>query len=193
MSHFFAYLSRMKYIQRWSLMRSVVPENIQEHSLQVAVIAHSLAIIRNKLFGGDVDPDRIAVLAMYHDMSEVITGDLPTPIKYFSPDIKIAYKEIEETAVTRLLNLLPEEMKDDYFSLVMDAEEPVAHLQLVKAADKLSAYIKCVEELSAGNSDFSQAEKIIGKNLREMGLPEVDYFMEKFIPSFSLTLDEMSQ
>lgn len=193
MSHFFAYLSRMKYIQRWSLMRSVVPENIQEHSLQVAVIAHSLAIIRNKLFGGNVDPDRIAVLAMYHDMSEVITGDLPSPIKYFSPDIKIAYKQIEENAVTRMLNLLPEELKEDYFSLVMDQNEPEAHHLLIKAADKLSAYIKCVEELSARNSDFSQAEKVIRKNLRDMKLPEVDYFMEKFIPSFSLTLDEMSQ
>lgn len=192
MSHFFAYLSRMKYIQRWSLMRNIVPENIQEHSLQVATIAHALAIIRNKLFNGSVDPDRVTVIAVFHDISEVITGDLPTPIKYFNPEIKTAYKKIEENAVNRILGLLPEEIKDEYQAILLNENEDEAHLALVKAADKLSAYIKCLEELSAGNTEFSQAEKTIRKTLEDSPLPEVKYFMENFIPSFQLTLDDLS-
>ena len=192
MSHFFAILSRMKYIQRWSLMRNVLPENIQEHSLQVATIAHALAVIRNKLFNGHVDPDRVTVIAVFHDISEVITGDLPTPIKYFNPEIKTAYKKIEENAVNRIIDLLPEEIKEEYQGVLLNDNEDEAHLALVKAADKLSAYIKCLEELSAGNTEFSQAEKSIREILENIDLPEVQYFMENFIPSFSLTLDDLS-
>ncbi|NLU35485.1 MAG: 5'-deoxynucleotidase [Clostridiales bacterium] len=192
MSHFFAYLARMKFIQRWGLMRNVRQENIQEHSLQAAMIAHNLALVRNKWFGGNVDPLRVLILAVYHEASEVITGDLPTPIKYFNPEIKKAYKEIEKVANYRLLSMLPEELKEDYESILMPGEEDKEHWQIVKAADKICAYLKCIEELKAGNREFEKAKNAIYKDLVNLNRPEVEYFMEKFLPSFYLTLDELN-
>ncbi|MCL4154441.1 UNVERIFIED_CONTAM: hypothetical protein GTU68_052229 [Idotea baltica] len=181
----------MRLIQRWGLMYNIHPENIQEHSLQVGMIAHALAVVKNRKFGGTVDPSRTVVLAMYHDASEVITGDLPTPIKYFSPEIKKAYKEIEELAHTRLHGFLPEELKPDFQSIFFPESADDAHWLLVKAADKIAAYLKCLEELKAGNQEFTQAGKIIKETIDKMDLPEVNYFMETFTPSMQLTLDEL--
>lgn len=192
MSHFFAYLARMKFIQRWGLMRNTHPENIQEHSLQVAIIAHGLALIKNKLFNGTVDPARTAVLALFHDAGEVITGDLAAPIKYFNPKIKVAYGEIELVANQRLYNMLPEELKPDYHSIFFWQEEDRAHWELVKAADKVCAYLKCLEELKAGNQEYAKAEKAIKLTITGLNLPEVAYFLEKYVPSMSLTLDELN-
>ena len=191
MSHFFAYLSRMRLIQRWSLMYNVHEENIQEHSLQVSMIAHILAVVKNEIYGGNVNPDRVAVLALYHDASEVITGDLPTPIKYFSPEIKKAYHEIEDIANERLFSMLPEAIRRYYKSILFTEEEEKEHWKLVKAADKISAYLKCLEELKQGNQEFSQAKSVIKRSIEEMGLPEVKYFMQTFTPSMRLTLDEL--
>ncbi|MBN2433388.1 MAG: 5'-deoxynucleotidase [Acidobacteria bacterium] len=191
MSHFFAYLARMKFIQRWGLMRNTQLENIQEHSLQVAMIAHGLALIRNRLYGGNLDVSRVAVLALFHDVSEVITGDLATPIKYFNPKIKSAYNEIEEVASQKLLNMLPEELCEEYHELLFHHDKDAALWALVKSADKIAAYLKCLEELKSGNNEFIQAEKLLKAKLREMNQPEVNYFMEKFVPSFALTLDEL--
>jgi 5'-deoxynucleotidase len=192
MSHFFAYLARMKFIQRWGLMRNTQPENIQEHSLQVAMIAHGLALIKNNLFKGTVDPARTAVLALFHDAGEVITGDLATPIKYFNPKIKQSYGEIELVATQRLFNMLPEELKPDYQTIFFRQEEDRTHWELVKAADKICAYLKCLEELKAGNQEFAKAEKAIKATLDQLNLPEVAYFLEKYVPSISLTLDELN-
>jgi 5'-deoxynucleotidase len=192
MSHFFAYLARMKFIQRWGLMRNTQPENIQEHSLQVAVIAHSLALIKNKRFKGTVNPERTAVLALFHDASEVITGDLATPIKNFNPKIKTVYREIELVAKQRLYNMLPEELKPDYHSILFWQEADREHWELVKAADKICAYLKCLEELKAGNQEFIKAEKAIKEAIAGLNLPEVLYFMENYVPSMSLTLDELN-
>lgn len=191
MSHFFAYLARMKFIQRWGLMRNTCPENIQEHSLQVALVAHGLAIIRNKLFNGQVDPSRTAVLALYHDVGEVITGDLATPIKYFNPKIKTAYNEIEVVAKQKLFDMVPEELKPDYQPFFFLQQDDREHWRLVKAADKICAYLKCLEELKAGNQEFSKAEKAIKADIAKLDLPEVLYFMERYVPSFLLTLDEL--
>jgi 5'-deoxynucleotidase len=191
MSHFFAYLSRMKFIQRWGLMHNTYPENIQEHSLQVAMVAHALALIRNRLFGGNVNPERTAVLALYHDAGEVLTGDLPAPIKYFNPEIKTAYKAIEATAAQKLFSMVPDVLKADYEALFFAADEDRIHLDLVEAADKLCAYIKCLKELEAGNQEFSKAEKALIASVEELDLPEVRYFLETFVPSFKLTLDEL--
>ncbi len=192
LSHFFAYLARMKFIQRWGLMRNVRQENIQEHSLQTAMIAHNLALIRNKFFGGNVDPLRVLLLAVYHEAGEVITGDLATPIKYFNPEIKKAYKDIEKVANSRLLAMLPEQLKSDYESILMPGPEDEEHWKIVKAADKICAYLKCIEELKAGNLEFSKAEKTIHRDLNSLNRPEVEYFMDKFLPSFYLTLDELN-
>jgi 5'-deoxynucleotidase len=191
MSHFFAYLARMKFIHRWGLMRNTSHENIQEHSLQVAMIAHALAVIRNRLFHGQVDPERTAVLALYHDAEEVITGDLATPIKYFNPKIKTAYDEIGDVAKQKLFDMLPQELRPDFGSLLFPAADDGEHWQLVKAADKICAYLKCLEELKAGNQEFAKAERAVQGDLARFDLPEVSYFLETFVPSFSLTLDEL--
>jgi 5'-deoxynucleotidase len=190
MSHFFAYLGRMKYILRWNLMRNTQPENIQEHSLQVAVIGHALAVIKNRRFGGSVNADRVVTLASFHEASEVITGDLATPIKYFNPEIKDAYKNIERVASEKLLSMLPEEFKEDYKPLLFQ-EDSEEH-RLMKAADKICAYLKCLEELKAGNHEFEKATASIRKELDQMKRPEIDYFLKEFTPSFSLTLDELN-
>ena len=188
-SHFFAYVSRMRFIQRWALMRNTAPENVQEHSHQVAVLAHALAVIRNEKSGGTVDPGAVAVAALYHDASEILTGDMPTPIKYDNPAIRKAYKDVEAVAEGKLLAMLPEELQAVYAPILTPTDPEV--IRLVKAADKLSAYIKCVEELKAGNAEFREAAAQTRKALEAYGLPEVDYFLDTFMDSFSLTLDEL--
>ena len=187
-SHFFAYISRMRFIQRWALMRNTAPENVQEHSHQVAVLAHALAVIRNEKYGGCVDAGAVAVAALYHDAGEILTGDMPTPIKYGSPAIQKAYKDVEAVAGEKLLRMLPEEFRPVYAPILHPDEETE---RLVKAADKLSAYIKCVEELKAGNNEFREAAAQTRAALEGYGLPEADYFLETYMPSFSLTLDEL--
>lgn len=191
-SHFFAYLSRMKFIQRWGLMRNTCPENIQEHSLQVALVAHCLALVRNQVLGGQVDAQRVMALALFHEVGEVITGDLASPIKYFSPEIKTAYGRIEEVANLRLLGMVPAPLREQYRTLLFPEAADTQCLQLVKAADKLCAYLKCLEELKAGNQEFSQAKTAIARDLEKLDVPEVAYFLEQFAPSFSLTLDELN-
>ena len=187
--HFFAYISRMRFINRWALMRNTAPENVQEHSHQVAVLAHALAVLRNEKFGGHVDPGAVAVAALYHDASEILTGDMPTPIKYDNPAIRTAYKDVEAVAEHKLLNMLPEELRGVY-APILTVEDPEIEA-LVKAADKLSAYIKCVEELKAGNNEFREAAAQTRKALESYGMPEVESFLETFMDSFSLTLDEL--
>ena len=188
--HFFALISRMRYIGRWGLMRNTFQENIQEHSHMVAVLAHALAVIRRDLFGGDLDPEHAAVLALYHDAPEILTGDLPTPVKYYNPEIREAYREVEEVSARRLLSMLPEALRPSYEPLLLEDPESEYHA-LVKAADKLSAYIKCVEEVKAGNTEFRQAAEQTYHILEDSPLPEVAYFLEHFLPGFSLTLDEL--
>ena len=191
MSHnFFAYISRMRYIGRWSLMRNSLPENIQEHSHMVAVIAHALGVIRRDVFHIPCDPNEYAAVALYHDSSEILTGDLPTPIKYYSRSINAAYKAVEDIACRKLLATLPEELRGAFQPLINGETEARCH-DLVKAADKLSAYIKCIEERRAGNDEFLSAEKQTREILVQSPLPEVKYFMEHFIPAFELTLDEL--
>jgi 5'-deoxynucleotidase len=191
-SHFFAHLSRLKLINRWPLMRNVRTENVSEHSLQVAFVAHALAVIKNKKFNGDVNPERIALLAMYHDVSEVITGDLPTPTKYYNPQITVEYKKIEKIAQHKLLNMLPEELQGDFKTLIDDDFYSEAEKNIVKQADALCAYLKTIEELSAGNNEFKLAEQRLKETLSERNSPEMDYFLDVFVPSFSLSLDEIT-
>ena len=191
MYNFFAYMSRMKLIRRWSLMKAVSEENIAEHSAQVAQMAHALAVIANRVYGKNVNADRVATLALYHESSEVITGDLPTPIKYYNPSIRDAYKSIEKTANDRLISMLPEELKPEYESLINQNNNSYEHT-LVKAADKLSAYVKCIEEMKSGNREFAKAEISLESAVEEyFYLPEVKYFCDKFLPSFAKTLDEL--
>lgn len=190
MFKFFAFLNRMKYIKRWSLMRSVREENIMEHSEQVAVISHALALIRNKVYGGNIDVSKVVLLAQYHEVGEVITGDLPTPIKYFNPEIKSAYKDLEKTASKRLLNMLPETLKGEYEEYILPNEESEEY-KLVKCADRLSAYLKCVEEVKAGNSEFKKAKSSILSDLKGLKSQEVDYYLKEFAPAYELTLDEL--
>lgn len=187
-SHFYAMMSRMKNIQRWGLMRNTRPENLCEHTLEVAFIAHALTIIKNRRFGGNVDQNAVAVAAMFHDTSEIITGDMPTPIKYYNADIKNVYKEIEGIAQNRLIGLLPEDLRDDFLPVYNPDSETV---RLVKAADKISALIKCIEEKNSGNSEFSSAEKSTLEAIKKMNMPEADMFLDEFLSSYSLTLDEL--
>ena len=188
--HFFAMLSRMKYIDRWRLMRNTVSENIQEHSHQVAVLAHALAVIENRFFGGHIDPGAAAVAALYHDASEILTGDMPTPIKYDNPDIQRAYKQVEAVAEQKLLSMLPEQLRAD-FDAAVTIPDPAIHA-IVKTADKLSAYLKCVEELKAGNLEFKKAKEQTYAALCQNPSPALKYFMEHFLPGFELTLDELN-
>ena len=187
---FFAYISRMKYISRWSLMRSTVQENIQEHSHMVAVLAHALGLVRREVFGRPCDPERLAAVALYHDAPEILTGDLPTPIKYHSAAIKSAYDEVESVAVEKLLAELPDALRPAYRELLTAPDRPEEY-ELVKAADRLAAYIKCVEERKAGNLEFSSAELASRKKLEDLGLPEVGYFLEHLMPAFEKNLDEL--
>ena len=191
MSHnFFPMIARMRYINRWGLMRNTQPENIQEHSHMVAILAHALALIQNKHFGGHIDPGQAALLALYHDATEILTGDLPTPIKYYNPALRASYKEVEETAANRLLELLPEELRADYAPYL---HHPDPELEaVVKAADKLDAYLKCVKERKAGNGEFQTAQAQIWNALQANPLPALGYFIEHYLPSFELTLDELN-
>ena len=191
MSHFFAYLSRMKFIKRWGLMHNTYPESVQEHSLRVAQIAHVLALIRNRRFGGNLRPERAALLALYHDATEVMTGDLPAPIKYSDPEIQSSYKAIEASAAERLVAMVPEDLREELEQVLIPRSVDLDHLTIVKAADKLCAYLKCLEELSAGNREFGAAEQALRTTVEGLGLPEVDCFLETFAPSFRLTLDEL--
>lgn len=190
--HFFAYMNRMKYIRRWGLMRNTQVENDMEHSLQTAMIAHGIALIGNKRFDRDYDAEHIMALAVYHDASEVITGDLPTPIKHNNPIIKDEYHRLESIANQRLLATLPEELREEYTPLI-DADENTPEWKIVKAADRISAYIKCVEERKAGNREFIEAEMSTLAAIRADALPEVQVFMEQFAPGFALSLDEISR
>lgn len=189
MSHFFAYINRMRFINRWALMRNSYTENIQEHSHQVAVLAHALAVIRNRLFGGNVEEGEVIAAALYHDASEILTGDLPTPIKYYNPRIRDAYKQVEQVACDKLLHMLPDALQESYERILRPANPQVE--ELVKAADKLSAHIKCLEELKAGNGEFRAAAEQTRQAMEQMHLPELQYFCENFLDSFALTLDEM--
>lgn len=186
---FFALLSRMRYIQRWGLMRNTFQENIQEHSHMVAVLAHGLALIDREICGGSADPDKCAAAALFHDASEILTGDLPTPIKYYNPDIRAAYKQVEKVSAKKLLGMLPPQLQKSYEPLLLESDESVK--TIVKAADKLSAHIKCIEELKAGNQEFESAAHQTRQALEAMKLPCLDYFMEHCLDSFTLNLDEL--
>ena len=187
---FYAFLDRMKYIKRWQLMRSVRDENIMEHSQQVTFFAHALAVITNKVYGGNVNVERAVLYAVYHECSEVMTGDMPTPIKYFNNSIRGAYKSIEERAGEKLLSTLPEELRGE-ISQSLQPDEGSEEFAIMKAADRLAAYVKCLEELRCGNTEFEKAKKSIEKDLHSRNMPAVEYFMKNFIQSFSLTLDEL--
>lgn len=189
---FFAYLSRMKYIKRWALMRSTNEENIMEHSLQVTEIAHAIALIKNEMLGGSVDPYKVMCLAVYHETSEVITGDLPTPIKYFNAQINSAYKDLEDLAAEKLIEKLPEELKPLYREFIL-ADKNTEEYKIMKAADRISAYIKCVEEVKSGNKEFVKAKESIGKDIKSINDEAVKYFIKNILPSFEKTLDELDQ
>ena len=193
MYHFFAMLSRMKYINRWGLMRNTRSENLSEHSLETAIIAHALAVIGNTRFGKSYDPQRAAALALLHDASEIITGDMPTPVKYHSEEIRKAYAEVENLAVERLVALLPEEFRPYYRELMTMSAPGDGELKLlIKAADRISAAIKCIEERLSGKQDFREAERSTMKLIKDMDLPEAEYFIGEFLPSYGLTLDEQN-
>ena len=189
---FFAMHSRMKYINRWALMRNTASENISEHSNDVAAIAHALAVIKNLRYGGKLNPERAAFLGLYHDMPEIITGDMPTPVKYHSTEMRSEFLKVEEMACNRLLSMLPEDMRKYYESALFPEEEDEYLWKLVKAADKLSALIKCIEEKNAGNREFEKAFSSTLNSIKEMKLEEADAFLEEFIPPFYLSLDEQS-
>lgn len=191
--HFFAMLSRMKYIDRWGLMNNTKTENISEHSLQVAIFAHLLVFIHNKNSDDKLNAERAALLGIYHDSSEIITGDMPTPVKYYNPQIVESYKLVEKMAENKLVSLLPEDYRQEYSAILTHENETDSALyKYVKAADKLSALVKCIEEIRMGNDEFKQAKSATEDSLIKMNLPEVDIFMKEFLPSFSLTLDEMN-
>lgn len=189
--NFFALISRMKYIDRWALMRNTETENIQEHSHQVAVLAHALALIANQRFGAQLDPGRMAVAALYHDATEIITGDMPTPVKYYNSTLRDSYKQVEAAAADRLLSMLPPELRPEFEPYLRESD-PEIHAY-VKAADKLSAYLKCVEEVKAGNSEFRLAKEQTWAALMDKPLPALQYFIDQFLPSFELTLDELQK
>jgi 5'-deoxynucleotidase len=190
-SHFFAYISKIRWLQRWGLKRNSVAENVMEHSWEVSVISHALALIRNCYFDGNLDVNAIVVAALYHDCSEVLTGDMPSPIKYHSPEITKAYKSIEKQAEHELLNLLPKKLQEEYRPVMIEEELPKEHKAIIKAADTISAYLKCKMEVAAGNQEFSIAEKNIEDKLKAINLPEVQFFLDTFTSSYELTLDEL--
>ena len=189
-NEFYALMGRMRYITRWGLMRYTFSENISEHSHMTAVLAHALALIRRDILGLPTpDPDKCAVAALYHDASEILTGDLPTPIKYYNPEIKVAYKQVERIAGNRLLDMLPAQLRQSYAHYVLEDEEDL--LPFVKAADKLSAHIKCLEEQKAGNTEFDTAARQTWDSMKEMGRPELDWFLEHCLPAFALNIDQL--
>ncbi len=192
MDSFFALCSRMKYVARWGLMKSSRPENVAEHSLEVAIITHLLCELRNRRFGGNVDVSKAVLTAVYHDVPEIITGDMPTPVKYYDPKINEAYKNVEKAAKERLLEAIPEDLREAYAPLLEETDDPEI-AKLVKAADKLSALIKCIEERRSGNTDFRDAERATLEAIRGMKLPEAEAFLEELLPFYELTLDELTR
>ncbi|WP_064791422.1 5'-deoxynucleotidase [Shewanella woodyi] len=193
MSHLFAHLARMKLIQRWPLMYNVRSENVQEHSLQVAMVAHALAIISNQKFGTKLSPDRAATVAIFHDASEILTGDLPTPVKYFNKEIEAEYKKIEAIAEHRLLEMVPEEFQQEYQPLLSNEHADSEYKLLVKSADTICAFLKCLEELRAGNNEFNTARKRLIESLDKNPDPAVKYFVDCYVPSFKLSLDDINK
>lgn len=191
MSSFFAFLKRMRFINRWSLMRNTETENIQEHSLEVAMVAHNLAALKNEYFGGNLDVNKVAVIAMYHEVSEIFTGDMPTPIKYFDPKLRSLYGEVETLAQEKMLSTLPKRLQAVYKPYIVDAET-LTEWPIVKAADTLSAYMKCVNELHAGNDEFKEAHDTILAKLESLNMPEVDMFIEEYVPALSQSLDQLN-
>ena len=189
-NHFYAMLSRMKYINRWGLMRNTMTENISEHSQEVALVAHALGVINNEEFGGNINAERLAVMGIYHDATEIITGDMPTPVKYYNPIIRNAYREVENVAKEELLKGLPENYRKHYDLLLTESEEEKELWKFVKAADKISAYLKCIEEKRMGNCDFERAEASILEAIRALEMPEVDFFIENYLPAYKMTIDE---
>lgn len=192
MNSFFAMMSRMKYIDRWALMRNSRQENLSEHSLEVSMIAHALAVIGNSCLGKQLDAQKAAVLGMYHDATEIITGDMPTPVKYYNRQMKDTYKDIEQQAAGTLLSMLPEQMQEAYRGIFSSQDEDAYLWKLVKAADKLSAYIKCIEEEQAGNREFISAKEMALGHIRNMELPETELFLEYFIDAYGKNLDELT-
>lgn len=190
---FFAMLGRMKYITRWGLMRNNLKESLSEHSFDVAVIAHALAVIGRDVYGRDLNPGEIAAAALFHDAPEILTGDLPTPVKYNNPQIREAYRSVEDGASESLLSMLPEEIRPEYTALFMFETDKPEFYRYIKAADKISAYVKCVEERKSGNREFERAERQLLDVINSIGLPEADYYMERFAASFENTLDELQQ
>ena len=188
---FFAMMARLKWIDRWALMRNSSDENLSEHSLEVAMLAHALCVIGNERLGRTLNADHAAVIGMFHDVSEILTGDMPTPVKYYNREIRSAYRDVERDANTRLLALLPQDLRAQYERVLEPDGEYSREMQLVKAADKLSAYIKCIEERKAGNREFERAEKATLASIQEMNLEEVRIFLEEFLPSYEKTLDEI--
>ncbi len=193
MSHLFAHLARMKLIQRWPLMYNVRSENVQEHSLQVAMVAHALAIISNQKFGTELSPDKAATVAIFHDASEILTGDLPTPVKYFNKEIEAEYKKIEAIAEHRLLEMVPDDFKQEYEPLLTSEHADKEYKQLVKSADTICAFLKCLEELRAGNTEFNTARKRLIESLDKNPDPAVKYFVDCYVPSFKLSLDDINR
>lgn len=188
---FFAMVSRMKYINRWALMRNEHSENLCEHSFEVAVIAHALAVIGNKRFGKSLNGERAALIGLYHDTPETLTGDMPTPVKYYSDEVRLAYKTVEESACKSLVDMLPEDFKEDYTAMFAPQKDDEELWKLVKAADKISALIKCREEKKAGNTEFIKAGEGIAKTIEKMNIPEADAFVKEFLPAYEMTLDEL--
>ena len=191
-SHFYAFLSRMKYINRWALMRNTNEENLSQHSHEVAAVAYALCVIGNRRYGKNYNCERASLLGLYHDMPEILTGDLPTPVKYFNPEIKEAYKKVEEVAAEKLLDTLPEDLRADFEFLFNKKEEDKELWEIIKTADKISALIKCIEERKAGNIEFSKAEQSTLDSIRQMNLREADDFINEFLPGFELTLDQLT-
>lgn len=191
-SHFYAFLSRMKYINRWALMRNTSEETLSQHSHEVAAVAYALCVIGNRRYGRQYNAERAALLGLYHDMPEILTGDLPTPVKYFNPEIKEAYKKVEDSASEKLLGTLPDDLREDFCFLFYKKDEDAALWKIVKAADKLSALIKCIEERKAGNLEFAKAEQSTRESILAMALPEAQDFIEEFLPGYELTLDQLT-
>lgn len=193
MSHFFAFISRMKLINRWALMRNTIAESLSVHSHEVAIIAHALCVIGNKRLGKNHNADRAAVLALYHDASEIITGDMPTPVKYFNSSLSNAYKDVEQQANNNLLKLLPKDLQGEFDSILMTDDSELELKKIIKAADKISALIKCIEELKMGNQEFVSAKQSILQAINKLNVTEAEIFLEEFIPGYSLTLDELQK
>ncbi len=188
---FFAMISRLKWIDRWALMRNSSNENLAEHSLEVGMLAHALCIIGNKRLGKNLNAEYAAMMGMYHDVTEILTGDMPTPVKYFNSEIRNVYKDVEKNASRTLLHLLPEDLQEEYRQILMPGEEHAQEKRIVKGADKLSAYIKCIQERKAGNREFEQAEEATLQALHDMQMEEVEIYLREFVPPYEKTLDEL--